>query len=224
MKKIMMLIPALMVTFMLFAQNYSNLTIGNTIGSNLKIRLAGKQYSLQDQKVTFQYLTPGTYRLQIYRRVFKGAGYEWSEVYNNDIILTAQKHLEIIVMRFGKVVWDEGNMEDDEWNQNYQNPNGNQNSQSGQAMDDTQFQRAKKTISDASSFDKMNTMKAVFRNNLFTTAQVRKLMDEFSSFDLLDFLKYAYDYTVDKGNYFTLADDISSSFTKSSFMDFLRTK
>ena len=112
-------------TSITFGQNYSNLTIGTTGTTNLKIRFAGKQYSLQDPKVTFQSLTPGTYKLAIYQLQNKGNGQEYVEVFNNDVTLTAQKHLEVMVLRFGKVVWDAGDIVKDDWNQTYQNPLGN---------------------------------------------------------------------------------------------------
>lgn len=205
------------------AQNTCNVTIGTTASSYLKIRFGGQQYSLQDQRVTFQGLKPGSYDLTIYQVQNRGNGPEYVEVFKNSITLTAQKHLEIMVMRFGKVAWDEGYIPKDDWNKFYPNPKPADASSSDQAVTNEQFNNVKRAMQDASAFNRMETARAVFKNNLFRTDQIKALMGYFSDFDILDFLKFAWDYTVDKGNYYTLGDGLSA-FNRPLLMDFIKSK
>ena len=210
-----------------FSQNYSNLTIGTTSGPNLKVRFAGKQYTLQDSKATFQVLTPGTYTLQIYQLQNKNNGQEYVEVYNNNVTLTAYKHTEVMVMRFGKIVWDEGDIKKDDWNENYQNPSGNDHrGRSDRGVDDDQFQKIKTAVENTSSdYKKLETVQAIFKNNMMSSEQLKSIMHLFSSdYNKLDYAKFAYDYCTDKGSYFTLADEFASSFNKSELMAFIKSK
>jgi hypothetical protein len=227
MKKIIFFLFSTFFISTAFTQNYSNLTIGTTHGANLKIRFAGKQYTLQDPKVTFQTLNPGTYGLTIYQWQNKNNG-EWIEVFNNNITLTAYKHMEIMVLRFGKVSWDEGYIVKDTWNESYQNPQGNNqtNRQTNQAASDEQFQQIKKAITNEfSDADKLRTAKVILKNNLLNTTQIRSIMKLFfSDNEKLQFAKFAYDYCTDKGSYFTLGNEFFSSGDKDKLMDFINSK
>ena len=227
MTKIILTLLITIFTSVAFSQNYSNLTIGTTSGPNLKVRFAGKQYTLQDAKATFQVLTPGVYTLQIYQLQNKVNGSEYVEVFNNSVTLSAYKHMEIMVMRFGKVVWDEGDIKKDDWNENYQNPSGNDHQgRSDRGVNDEQFQKIKNAVENTSSdYKKLETVQAIFKNNLMTAEQLKSIMHLFSSdYNKLDYAKFAYAYCADKGSYFTLADEFSSSYYKSELMDFIKSK
>lgn len=234
MKRIL-LVPFLLLAIGIFAQNTSNLTISTTGMSNLKIRFAGKQYSLQDRSITFQSLTPGSYTLSVYLLQPKqfGQGTEYITVFDKSITLTAQKHVEICVLRFGTVAWDEKSIEKDDWNQNYQNPEpdrnwGNGNGNSGhngnrRVVDDAQFAKVKSAIS-GEFYDegKVTMAKVVLKDNWFTAEQLKQLCGLFFYDDKkLVFAKYAYDYCADKGSYFILAQALFYDYNKKELLEYI---
>ena len=228
--KRVLLFPFLLFTLGVVAQNISNLTISTTGSSNLKIRLANKKYSLQDRSATFQGLQPGTYNLSIYqlqKRAF-GGGTEYVTVFDKTITLSSQKHMEICVLRFGEVAFDEKNIERDEWNENYNNPEpdndwGNNRNGNRKAVDATEFAKIKSAIDGEFSDDnKMTMVKAVFKNNWFTTGQLKNLVELFFYDDKkLVFAKYAYDYCVDKGSYYEVATLLFYESNKKQLLDFI---
>ena len=232
MKKIL-LFPFLLFTLSLLAQNASNLTISTTGKNNLKISFNNKKYSLQDRTVTFQALTPGIYPLTIYQLQNKaGGGTEYVNVFDRNITLTAQKHLEITVMRFGKTGWDENYIEKDEWNENYTNPKPvndpgySNNNNTWRIVNATQFAAIKKAMNDEyTEDDRLKMGKLVLKDNLFSAAQIRELSNTFYNDDKkLVFAKYAYDFCQDKGNYFTLGDIFYNSSYKRQLIEYISTR
>ena len=93
------------------------------------------------------------------------------------------------------------------------------------AMSATDFQAAKSSISKQSfSETKMNVAKQAIKGCL-NTAQVRELIPLFSfEGDKLSFAKLAYDYTVDKNNYYTLTDLFGFSSSVDDLTEFLNSK
>lgn len=227
MKKAILFIFFVALNIYCFAQS-SNLTISTTGNTNLKIRLNGKRYSLSDRNVTFQNLQAGTYPLVIYQLQKKSNGAtEFVEVFNNNITLTYQKHLEVTVLRFGKTAWDESAIVADDWNDGYVNPVGNNNTgNSAPSIDDATFQLMKKRIKDAYYDSEMlTTGKAVIRNNLLSCKQIIELCKLFSYDDgKLNLAKYAYDFCTDKGSFFTVADVFYYDSYKKDLMTFISNK
>lgn len=78
-------------------------------------------------------------------------------------------------------------------------------------MDPDAFDAAKSSISSKSFSDsKMRIAKQVVGANCVLSSQVRELMSLFSfESDKLDFAKFAYDYTYDRGNYYKVNDGFS---------------
>ncbi len=79
----------------------------------------------------------------------------------------------------------------------------------------------------ARSFDdeKMIVAKQVIRNNCLSTEQVRGIMKTFDfDKDKLSIAKYAYDYTSDQKNYYTLNDEFTFDDEVKSLNAFLKTK
>ncbi len=82
-------------------------------------------------------------------------------------------------------------------------------------MNDSEFGSAKKSVGSKTFSDsKMTVAKQVTRANCLTAKQVKEItmLFDFES-DRLDYAKYAYDYTYDKGNYYKVNDafDFESS-------------
>lgn len=229
MKKILFTLFSFLPAFFCLAQNNSNLTISTTGSNNLKIKFNEKQYSLQDRSATFQGIKPGTYSLIIYQLQLKGNGNkEYEEVFNNTIILKAQRHLEISVLRFGKTVWDEGDIAADDWANDFTNPVASSGNGSGinHLVDNTQFEKIKKAINDQYyDDDKLVYAKVIVKDNLFTSEQVIALCKLFAYDDSkLNIAKYAYDYCTDKGNYFTVTSVFYYNDTRNELMKFIGSK
>lgn len=78
------------------------------------------------------------------------------------------------------------------------------------------------------SFDKtkLTLTKNILQSNpCFRTEQVKEIIELFSFEDSkLEISKFAYDYTVDKGNYYIIADSFSFSSSKDQLMKFLQSK
>jgi len=213
----------------LLGQDKSNLTISTTGSSNLKIIYAGKKYSLQDRSQTFQGQNPGTYSLVIYQWQTKQAGGEYIKVYDGSIRLTAKKHLEFTVLRFGKTAWDESDIAGDTWNENYTNPGpvtesgDNHYNNNQQGVTATQFANVKKALgNEYNEEERLNLVKVVFKNNLFSSEQIKELAKNFYNEEKrLRFTKYAYDFCWDKGNYFTLAEIFYNSGYRKDFIEYI---
>jgi Domain of unknown function (DUF4476) len=217
----------------LLAQDKSSLTISTTGSSNLRIIFAGKKYSLQDRSETFQNQNPGTYSLVIYQWQYKQSGSEYVKVYDGSVKLNNRRHVELTVMRFGKTAWDESDIEPDSWNENQNNPRPirdndyNNNYQNGwRGATATEFANVKKALANEYNEEERLTLaKVIFKNNWFSVAQVREIAQTFYNEERkLRFLKFAYDFCVEKASYFSLADVFYSSFNKKDFISFLGTK
>lgn len=228
MKRITLLVHVfILFTAVAHAQGRSNLTISTTGTTNLKIIYAGKKYSLQDRSQTFQNQTPGTYTLVIYQWQTKASGADYVKVYDGNVRLTNQKHLEITVMRFGKSAWDESDIARDEWNEGYTNPGpvsdpgGYNNYQ--QPATATQFAEIKKALANEyNEEERLGLAKVVLKNNWLSILQVKELAQSFYNEEKrLRFLKLAYDNCSDKGSYYTLAEIFYNSSYKKDLINFL---
>ncbi len=240
MQKFILSIFCSIFSLLLFAQQpKSNLTISSTSNNNIRITLNGYKYTLQDRSTTFQALQPGNYPLVIFqwKNSWRGGG-QYEKVYDANIRLTAGKHLEMTVMRFGKTSWDESNIEPDSWNEHYNNPpvsegngnpvgnNYNNNNNYREPVDATRFAAIKKAISNEFfDDDKIRMAKVTMKDNYFSTAQIKELVNQVSNDEKkLQLAKYAYDFCTDKGMYFTIAETMFFSNNKKALLDFIAGK
>jgi Domain of unknown function (DUF4476) len=167
-------------------------------------------------------------------------------IFNGRVYVKPMYHLDISINRFGKAFIDEQLManaayENDNYggsnqsdnqsdNHNYNNQHwdndgdnhwGNSsNNASGRIMNNVSFEQFKQTLKNEDFENaRLSLAKQVIENNLFSTAQVRELMRQFNfENNQLELAKYAYQFTTDKGNYFTLANEFSFSSNKESLM------
>jgi len=94
------------------------------------------------------------------------------------------------------------------------------------AMSSADFSRAKTSVQNQSfSESRMKTAKQFTRANCLNVNQIREIMDLFSfDDDRLEYAKFAYDFCVDKRNYFQLSDGFKFSSSSDSLNDFLDKK
>lgn len=91
------------------------------------------------------------------------------------------------------------------------------------AMTQGNFETMKKSVESKPFSDtKMSTAKIATKNNCVSVNQVKEISKLFSmDEDKLAYAKYAYDYCVDKGNYFQVSEVFSFSTTTDEFNEFL---
>jgi len=236
--KQLLLISSFFISIIGFAQNNGNITISTTGNSNLKILFDGKKYSLLDRSVTFQNLPAGNHALVIYQLQKKNlGGTEYVEVFNNNVVLNPKKHLEVSVLRFGKVAWDESFIEPDTWNEGNYNPRNNGNNNQGNnngnnygngpvPVSDQQLAQLKKAMVDATYDNQiLTTGKVILKNNWFTVAQIKELCQVFTYDDKrLEFAKVAYDYCIEKGLYISVQDVFTFSTYKTQLINYINSK
>jgi hypothetical protein len=94
------------------------------------------------------------------------------------------------------------------------------------AMSPTAYDKMKQSVEEKPFSDtKMSTAKIATKNNCLSSAQIKGICGLFSmDDDKLAYAKYAYDYCVDKSNYYTVSEIFSFSTTTDSLNKFLESK
>jgi hypothetical protein len=94
------------------------------------------------------------------------------------------------------------------------------------AMSQSSFESAKGSISKQGfDEDKLKVAKQATKANCLNCEQIKQVMELFGFEESkLEYAKFAYDYCVDKGNYFTLNDSFSFSSSVDELNEFLETK
>ena len=237
MKKIFTLSATLLASILLYAgPNQSKLSVSSAGNSEIRVMVDGSKYRTNNNAVMIGNLKSGYHAVKVYR-VTQGRDNNGGNgrprnnmqlVYSSNIYVKPQYHVDITINRFGKALVDEQLIsagfyddEDDDWWGNDQ-----PGSYGNQAMDARSFDQLKQTLSkEGFTSTRMSIAKSVIPNNYYNTAQVKELLDLFS-FDnsKMELARLAYDYTIDKGNYYILADAFSFSSSKDELMKFIQTK
>lgn len=94
------------------------------------------------------------------------------------------------------------------------------------AMHGADFSKMKQSVESKPFSDtKMSTAKLATKNSCLSTGQVKEICKLFSmDEDKLTYAKYAYDYCVDKNNFYTVSEVFSFSSTTDDFNQFLESK
>ena len=235
MKKTFTLLTALFFSAILFAQ--SKLSISASGNADIRVMVDGIRYTSNGRDIVINNLKNGNHTVKIFRAGNdrnrnnsnnRSNGYQL--VYSNNLFVKPQYHVDITINRFGKVFVDEQmisggyNDDDDDWG--VDNNDQYYDRSSRRAMENNAFQQLKQSIGNE-SFDntRLKVAKQFIAANYFTTAQVKELVLLFSfENSRLDIAKYAYDYTVDKGNYFLINDAFSFNNSKDALMDYIKNR
>ncbi len=229
MKPINLLILAFLFPMLMKAQNNATLTVGTTANFNLKMTFNGKNYTLLDKMATFQNLQPGSYPINIYQAQRKVDGtFDYVKVYEGNVHLKAGLHVEMMVLRFGKIAWDEGPYNYDPWTNGFNNPTASpagtvNNTGNTHVMSDDAFQSLLNLLRKASGdYERKGLCPGLFKNNLFMAKQIASICAEFSDdYYRIDVAKMAYQYCYDKGSYFMVAEAFKGEYYKSSLLSFI---
>lgn len=241
MKQIFTLLIATITSVSMYAYPLvSKMTISTVSNARLRVMVDGNRYRLNDNSISINNLHQGYHSVKVYRLARSGnQGYGYGNsnnyqlVYSANVYVKPQYHVDITINRFGKAFIDEqpisasysedeDDWSDDNWNDN--NWNNNNNPAFGRAMNSQSFSDFKQSLSNE-SFDntRMNIAKSVINSNYFTTAQVKELLPLFSfEGNKLEIAKYAYKNTLDKSNYFSVADCFTFSSNKDELMRYIQ--
>lgn len=248
MKRIFTLLTALLFTIVAAAQNrYQSSQVSISTVSNMatRVMIDNNKYKVTGNELVVKNLRMGTHTVKIYqlktnRRYQNNGGYgnnnyndNYQLVYSGNINLRQQYSIDIMINRFGKAFVDEqltgkgyyNDDDDDDWgnNDNWNN-NNNNNTPVYSAMDAQSFEQFKQTIKGEFNDDtKLKTAKQYIPANYFTAAQVKELLQVFFfEANKLELAKFAYKYTIDKGNYFTVNTVFTYSSSKEELMDYIQ--
>jgi len=211
----------------LFAQQNTRFTISTTGSIALLATIEGVNYTLPNMAQTWFNLQPGTFQVKVFQyqnRPGMEAGYK--EVYNGTVKLIAGRHTELVVARFGKVMFDENDIAADSWATGIPGSLGGGSGYGNStqvAVSASDFAEIKKSLEEERFADgKLKLARVIFKTNGFNTGQIRELSTQFSyDSDKLQFLILAYPACMDKGNYHILARELKYSSDREALMDFL---
>lgn len=211
----------------LFAQQPPRFTISTTGNIALLATIDNLNYTLPNMAQTWYNLPPGTFQVKVYQfqnRPGTEPGYK--EVYNGTVKLFAGRHTELVVARFGKVMFDENDITTDTWATGIPGSLGGGGGYANTtqvAVSAADFAEIKKSLEEEKYADgKLKLARVIFKTNGFTTAQIRELSTQFIyDNDKLQFLILAYPTCMDKGNYHILARELKYSSDREALMDFI---
>jgi hypothetical protein len=236
MKKTFTLLAALFFSTILLAQ--TKLTISSVGNADLRVMVDGMKYTSNGRDIVINNLKNGNRIVKIFRagndrnrnnNYGRNNGYQL--VYSSSIFVKPQYHVDIIINRFGKAFVDEqmingGYNDDDDNDWGVDNNDQYYDRYSRKAMDKATFDQFKQTLKKEAFDDtRLKLAKQFVSNNYFNAVQVKEMMGLFAFEDSkLELAKFAYDYTVDKGNYFIVNDAFVYSSSKEELMNYIKNR
>lgn len=172
-------------------------------------------------------------------------------IYNGNLYVRPRHYVDVTINRFGRVFidqrpldnlydwsdhrwdnepwnngrWDNDDRDNDRWdNDRWDNDRWNNGRNNGRPMNAATFQRFLESVRNE-SFDntRINIARQVIGANRISTEQLRQLLPLFSfEENKLEVAKYAYAYTTDPNNYFSVADSFGFSTSKDELMRYIR--
>ena len=230
--------------------NDGKLTITNLSNQRIIVEVDGRRFNNRVNKdenlVLVPVLSTGYHSLKVYtvanrRDDNRNGARKQTLVFQKNVNVKPQFHVDIVINRFGKVWYDELSMNDrnyedmdnydrnnDRYNDRDRDPNDTRNNDRDddryKPMNDQSFAALKETLN-KERFDnsRLTIAKQVIDQNYFTVDQVKQLAQMYS-FDnyKLDLAKYAYKNTVNKQDYFMLYEVFSFSSSKEELANYIK--
>jgi hypothetical protein len=235
MKKTFTFLAALFFSTILFAQ--SKLSISASGNADIRVMVDGVKYTSNGREIVISNLKNGNHSVKIFRAGNDRNRYNGNNrnngyqlVYSNNLFVKPQYHVDITINRFGKAFVDEqmisGGYNDDDEDWGVDNNDQYYDRGSRRAMDKAAFDQFKQALRNESFDDsRLKVAKQFISNNYFNALQVKEMVGLFAFEDSkLELAKYAYDYTIDKGNYFIVNDAFVFSSSKETLMDYIKTR
>ncbi len=240
MRKIFTLIIALFGVLTLSAQTQSTRLSISSMKDISYVTLNGRAYYLngrdRDRAIHLNNLSSGRYLVKVYTRRNGRGGYSGYGNANNGVLLYQGYvqlrrgfHTDLFINRFGRGFLDEERIvyrsgryvhDDDD---DYYEYDDRWNQPSRQAMSASSFQQLKQTIG-GQSFDqtRVNIAKQAIKDNAFTSAQAKELLELLSFEDnKLELAKMLYPVVTDRSNYIIVYDVFNFSSNKDKLADYI---
>ncbi|MEP7164207.1 MAG: DUF4476 domain-containing protein [Ferruginibacter sp.] len=242
MKKFFTLIAVLLSMLSSFAQpnearrpfnNQGRLSISTVTNDPVRVLVDGNNYSIKgnDDERTINDIRPGYHSIKVYQQKrsknnSRKMNKNMQLVYEGNIYVKPQYHVDVVINRFGKAFIDERQMNAGYYDDNDDNGQGGweNNDNNMQPMNYRSFEQFKQVIRNE-SYDntRLIAAKQTIASNYFSSAQVKEIAGLFSfENSKLDMAKYSYRYTVDKNNYFILNDVFAYSSSKEELARFIQ--
>lgn len=239
----------LIITISVFAHpNDGKMSITNLSSQRIVVEVDGKKFNNRvndnDNLLLIPTLAAGYHTIKVYAVAASRSDVRYgirkqTLIFQKNMNVRPQFHIDIVVNRFGKVLFDELSMKDpnyvntnnNDWNDHGDN-DGNpdrdtypdNDNRYGRPMSDQSFTALKETlIRERFDNSRVTIAKQVIDQNYFTADQVKQLLLMYS-FDnyKLDLAKYAYKNTVNKQDYFILYEVFSFSSSKDDLANYIR--
>ena len=139
-------------------------------------------------------------------------------------VITNTTTTTVTTTRTRGIAQDDFADDDFEQGNNSNNANGRRRAVCNMAMNNANFEEAKRTVA-ANGFDetRLSTAKQIASSNCLNTNQIAALIKIFGFEESkLDFAKYAYDFCVDRNNYFKIANSFSFESSKTELNNYLQ--
>ena len=228
MKTIFTLLLATSFTLSAFAYDEGRLTITMAQNRNYTVQINGRLYNDGDNTITLQNIRSGNYDVRVYRTGNQNNnrrdrnGRRGELVYSSTIYVRPSYHVDVMINRFGKALVDEQVLRRD-WNDD-EFTNGQNDNNYRQPMSDQDFNQLLNRVKGQwFSSSKLRTAKHAIPNNTFRAAQVRELLQAFTSdSEKLELAKLAYRSTIDQRNYYTVIEVLSFQSSREELEQFIR--
>ena len=215
--------------------NYQGRLSVNTVTNDpVKILVDGNNYNSKgnEDEMSVNDIRPGYHSIKVYQQKKNKRNNGWRSnrnmqlIYEGNIYVKPQYHVDIIINRFGKAFIDERQMNAGYYDDNDDDGHGGwgNNDNNMQPMNSRSFEQFKQVIRNE-SFDntRLVVAKQTISSNYFSAAQVKEIVELFSfENSKLDIAKYSYKYTIDKNNYFLLNDAFAYSSSKEELARFIQ--
>jgi len=209
------------------------LSVSSIANEPVKILIDGNNYNNKGNDVTMvNDVRPGYHAVKVYqqKKYSKNGGIRSNKnmqlIYEGNVYVKSQYHVDIVINRFGKAFIDEKQMNAAYYDDNGEDMPGGwgNNDNNFQPMNGRSFEQFKQVIRNE-NFDntKLTIAKQTIVANYFSAAQVKEIVQLFSfENSKLDIAEFSYKYTIDKNNYFIMNDAFSYSGSKEELARFIK--
>ncbi len=226
MKKIFTLLTATIFSFSLFAlAPQTKLTVSTDGKKAVMVMVDGKTYTdrKDDDKTEIENLAVGSHNIKVYQQNNNGFfNKKMQLLYDGDVYVRTRSNTKVAIDRMGRATVTTDRIDNFDYPSN--NENGGWNARYPQAMNDRGFDQLRATVN-RTSFEnpKMDVAKEAISRNYFTTDQIQTLLGSFNyESSKVEIAKYAYERTLDKENYYVVANAFNYSSSKQELMKFLQ--
>lgn len=238
----------LVITYSAFAlPNEGKMSITNLSNQRIVVEVDGKKFTdrINDNEniVLVPSLSIGFHQVKVYA-VPGGRNVVGTQkqtlIFQKNVNVKAKYHVDIVVNRFGKVLYDELSMNDrnyvdidknnwynSPWDDRnnprnpYDNPRDNNNNRAMSAQSFAAFREA--VVKERFDNSRVIIAKQVIDQNYFTVDQIKQLLQIFTTDSYkLDLAKYAYKNTINRSDYFMLYEVFTFSSSKEDLANYIR--